>query len=164
VALEEKEDDRYKLSVTSSIRTCCVPSSNKGLSEAVFFALNKALKDVFWNRASDQGTADTPRKQHLFYLAHPMNAQYRTDIPAKYYIVAFAECQQYPGLSQSRAQVRCARLFRMSRTSLCISNKDSSVTFERVEHNVPGLAIETDQGTADTPRKFPTVSGTAEVI
>lgn len=37
---------------------------------------------------TDQGTADTPRKQHLFYLAHPMNAQYRTDIPAKYYITS----------------------------------------------------------------------------
>ncbi|KAF7122622.1 hypothetical protein CNMCM5793_000647 [Aspergillus hiratsukae] len=33
-------------------------------------------------------TAATPRKQHLFYLAHPVNAQYRTDIPARYYITS----------------------------------------------------------------------------
>lgn len=35
-------------------------------------------------------TADTPQKRHLFYLVHPMNAQYRTDIPAKYYITCAA--------------------------------------------------------------------------
>lgn len=33
-------------------------------------------------------TAGTPRKRHLFYLAHPVNAQYRTDIPARYYITS----------------------------------------------------------------------------
>ncbi|KAJ5213331.1 hypothetical protein N7449_000500 [Penicillium cf. viridicatum] len=33
-------------------------------------------------------TPDTRRKRHLFYLAHPVNAQYRTDIPAKYYITS----------------------------------------------------------------------------
>ncbi|KAJ5951972.1 uncharacterized protein N7479_010385 [Penicillium vulpinum] len=31
-------------------------------------------------------TASTPRKRHLFYLAHPVNGQYRTDIPARYYL------------------------------------------------------------------------------
>ncbi|KAF7184824.1 hypothetical protein CNMCM7691_006693 [Aspergillus felis] len=30
-------------------------------------------------------TAGTPRRRHLFYLAHPVNAQYRSDIPARYY-------------------------------------------------------------------------------
>lgn len=35
-------------------------------------------------------TAGTPRKRHLFYLAHPVNAQYRTDIPARYYITSAA--------------------------------------------------------------------------
>lgn len=29
-----------------------------------------------------------PRKRHLFYLAHPANARYRTDIPAQYYITS----------------------------------------------------------------------------
>ncbi|GFG01209.1 hypothetical protein IFM53868_10964 [Aspergillus udagawae] len=33
-------------------------------------------------------TAGTPQKQHLFYLAHPVNAQYRPDIPARYYITS----------------------------------------------------------------------------
>lgn len=33
-------------------------------------------------------TADSPQKRHLFYLVHPTNAQYRTDIPAKYYITS----------------------------------------------------------------------------
>ncbi|GFG08215.1 hypothetical protein IFM61392_05250 [Aspergillus lentulus] len=33
-------------------------------------------------------TAGTPQKRHLFYLAHPANAQYRTDILAKYYITS----------------------------------------------------------------------------
>lgn len=33
-------------------------------------------------------TTSTLRKRHLFYLAHPMNAQYRTDIPARYYITS----------------------------------------------------------------------------
>lgn len=33
-------------------------------------------------------SAGTPRKRHLFYLAHPVNAQYRTDIPAGYYITS----------------------------------------------------------------------------
>ncbi|PKX89316.1 uncharacterized protein P174DRAFT_396941 [Aspergillus novofumigatus IBT 16806] len=33
-------------------------------------------------------TAGTPQKRHLFYLAHPVNAQYRTDIPAMYYITS----------------------------------------------------------------------------
>ncbi|CAG8411044.1 unnamed protein product [Penicillium salamii] len=33
-------------------------------------------------------TAGTSRKRPIFYLAHPMNAQYRTDIPARYYITA----------------------------------------------------------------------------
>jgi hypothetical protein len=30
----------------------------------------------------------TPRKRHIFYLAHPTNAQYRTDIAARYYITS----------------------------------------------------------------------------
>lgn len=33
-------------------------------------------------------TAGTPQKRHLFYLVHPANAQYRTDIPARYYITS----------------------------------------------------------------------------
>jgi hypothetical protein len=33
-------------------------------------------------------TAGTPQKRHLFYLAHPVNAQYRSDIPARYYITS----------------------------------------------------------------------------
>ncbi|KAJ5199771.1 hypothetical protein N7491_009432 [Penicillium cf. griseofulvum] len=33
-------------------------------------------------------TAGTPRKHHLFYLAHPVNARYRTDIAARYYITS----------------------------------------------------------------------------
>ncbi|KAF4765120.1 hypothetical protein HAV15_003560 [Penicillium sp. str.  len=33
-------------------------------------------------------TPGTRHKRHLFYLAHPVNAQYRTDIPAKYYITS----------------------------------------------------------------------------
>ncbi|KAJ5778837.1 hypothetical protein N7457_006557 [Penicillium paradoxum] len=32
--------------------------------------------------------ASTSQKQHLFYLVHPVNAQYRTDIPARYYITS----------------------------------------------------------------------------
>lgn len=32
--------------------------------------------------------ADTAQNQPLFYLAHPVNAQYRTDIPARYYITS----------------------------------------------------------------------------
>ncbi|KAI9370773.1 hypothetical protein BJX61DRAFT_71697 [Aspergillus egyptiacus] len=33
--------------------------------------------------------AGVPRKRHhLFYLAHPLNARYRTDIPARYYITS----------------------------------------------------------------------------
>ncbi|CAG8909026.1 unnamed protein product [Penicillium egyptiacum] len=39
-------------------------------------------------RVEHDVTVDTPQKRHLFYLAHPMNAQYRTDIPAKYYITS----------------------------------------------------------------------------
>ncbi|KXG47244.1 uncharacterized protein PGRI_011140 [Penicillium griseofulvum] len=33
-------------------------------------------------------TAGTPQKHHLFYLAHPVNARYRTDIAARYYITS----------------------------------------------------------------------------
>ncbi|CAG8931924.1 unnamed protein product [Penicillium salamii] len=33
-------------------------------------------------------TVGASRKTPIFYLAHPLNAQYRTDIPARYYITA----------------------------------------------------------------------------
>lgn len=33
-------------------------------------------------------TADKPRIRPVFYLVHPMNAQYRDDIPARYYITS----------------------------------------------------------------------------
>ncbi|GFF40236.1 hypothetical protein IFM51744_04394 [Aspergillus udagawae] len=33
-------------------------------------------------------TAGTPQKRQLFYLAHPVSAQYRSDIPARYYITS----------------------------------------------------------------------------
>lgn len=36
----------------------------------------------------DGVTADQPRPRHIFYLVHPLNAQYRDDIPARYYITS----------------------------------------------------------------------------
>lgn len=33
-------------------------------------------------------TLTEPRNQHLFYLVHPVGAQYRTDLPAHYYVTS----------------------------------------------------------------------------
>lgn len=33
-------------------------------------------------------TPTKPQNKHIFYLAHPVNAQYRTDIPAAYYVTS----------------------------------------------------------------------------
>lgn len=35
-----------------------------------------------------ESNSDKPRNQRLFYLAHPVNAEYRTDIPARYYLTS----------------------------------------------------------------------------
>ncbi|KAL4876707.1 hypothetical protein BJY04DRAFT_199638 [Aspergillus karnatakaensis] len=40
------------------------------------------------NKVEGSGTTPQQRRQHLFYLVHPEHAQYRTDIPARYYITA----------------------------------------------------------------------------
>lgn len=57
--------------------------SNKDSSEA----FEKVEHNVPKLKIGIEGvTASTPRKRHLFYLTHPVNTQYRTDIPARYYI------------------------------------------------------------------------------
>ncbi|KAJ5463146.1 hypothetical protein N7475_008090 [Penicillium sp. IBT 31633x] len=38
-------------------------------------------------KIEDIGTG-TSQKRHVFYIVHPLNAPYRTDIPAKYYITS----------------------------------------------------------------------------
>ncbi|CAG8281597.1 unnamed protein product [Penicillium nalgiovense] len=71
---------------------------------------------------TEQHTADTPRKRHLFYLAHPMNAQYRTDIPAKYYITS--------AVSETVGNIRLesseARFQKTSFKALLSTNKTAS--------------------------------------
>jgi hypothetical protein len=69
-----------------------------------------------------QGTADTPRKKHLFYLAHPMNAQYRTDIPAKYYITAAVP----ETVGNIRLETSEARFQKTSFKALLSANKTAS--------------------------------------
>jgi hypothetical protein len=49
-------------------------------------SITKKHASVVFERV--EGTAGTSQKQQLFYLAHPTNAQYRTDIPAKYYVTS----------------------------------------------------------------------------
>ncbi|KOS46769.1 hypothetical protein ACN38_g2243 [Penicillium nordicum] len=52
-------------------------------------ALERVEQDTSDSETEIEGvTPGTRRKRHLFYLAHPVNAQYRTDIPAKYYITS----------------------------------------------------------------------------
>ncbi|GIK05413.1 hypothetical protein Aspvir_009523 [Aspergillus viridinutans] len=55
-------------------------------------------------------TAGTARKNHLFYLAHPVNAQYRTDIPSRYYITSAVP----PMLGNIRLETSEARFQRTS--------------------------------------------------
>ena len=52
-------------------------------------AFERVDQDVSEHENQNEGvTASKSRKRHIFYLAHPVNAHYRTDIPAKYYITA----------------------------------------------------------------------------
>jgi hypothetical protein len=52
-------------------------------------AFERVEHDVPGSEIEIKGTtAGTPRKRHLFYLAHPVNARYRTDIAARYYITS----------------------------------------------------------------------------
>ncbi|KAJ5528847.1 hypothetical protein N7527_002240 [Penicillium freii] len=52
-------------------------------------AFERVEQDISDSETEIEGvTPGTRRKRHLFYLAHPVNAQYRTDIPAKYYITS----------------------------------------------------------------------------
>lgn len=52
-------------------------------------ALERVEQDVSDSETEIEGvTPGTQHKRHIFYLAHPVNAQYRTDIPAKYYITS----------------------------------------------------------------------------
>lgn len=52
-------------------------------------AFERVEQDISDSETEIEGvTPGTRHKRHLFYLAHPVNAQYRTDIPAKYYITS----------------------------------------------------------------------------
>ncbi|GIJ86681.1 hypothetical protein Asppvi_005573 [Aspergillus pseudoviridinutans] len=51
--------------------------------------LERVEHDVPELESENEGViSGTPRKPHFFYLVHPVNAQYRTDIPARYYITS----------------------------------------------------------------------------
>lgn len=64
----------------------------------------------------------TPRKRHLFYLVHPVNAQYRIDIPARYYITsALSEMVGNIRLETSEAQFQ-----RTSFKAMLSANKTAS--------------------------------------
>ena len=52
-------------------------------------ALERVEQDISDSETEIEGvTPGTRCRRPLFYLAHPVNAQYRTDIPAKYYITS----------------------------------------------------------------------------
>jgi hypothetical protein len=67
--------------INSDIRA----TSNKD-SSVIFERLERKIAEI--DSETESATDDTPRKRHIFYLAHPTNAQYRTDIAAKYYITS----------------------------------------------------------------------------
>ena len=71
---------------------------------------------------TEHKTADTTRKRHLFYLAHPMNAQYRNDIPAKYYITSAVP----ETVGNIRLKTSEARFQKTSFKALLSANKTAS--------------------------------------
>ncbi|EAW16860.1 uncharacterized protein NFIA_002090 [Aspergillus fischeri NRRL 181] len=70
----------------------------------------------------DGVTAGTRQKRHLFYLAHPVNAQYRSDIPAKYYITSAAPEM----VGNIRLETSEARLQRTSFKAMLSPHKTAS--------------------------------------
>lgn len=67
-------------------------------------------------------TAATPRKRRLFNLVHPANAQYRTDIPARYYITSAVPEM----VGNIRFETSEARLRRTSFKAMLSAKKTSS--------------------------------------
>ncbi|KAJ5177668.1 uncharacterized protein N7500_000367 [Penicillium coprophilum] len=67
-------------------------------------------------------TARTPGKRHLFYLAHPVNARYRTDIPARYYITSAVS----EAVGNIRLEISVARLQRTSFKAMLSAKKTAS--------------------------------------
>jgi hypothetical protein len=67
-------------------------------------------------------TAGTPQKRRLFNLVHPANAQYRTDIPARYYITSAVPEM----VGNIRFETSEARLRRASFKAMLSAKKTSS--------------------------------------
>lgn len=67
-------------------------------------------------------TAGTPQKRRLFNLVHPVNAQYRTDIPARYYITSAVPEM----VGNIRFETSEARLRRASFKAMLSAKKTSS--------------------------------------
>ncbi|KAF7716867.1 Uncharacterized protein PECH_006950 [Penicillium ucsense] len=63
-----------------------------------------------------------PPRRHLFYLVHPYNAQYRTDIPAKYYIT----CVAPEMIGNVRLEVAETRLRRTSFRAMLSAKRTAS--------------------------------------
>jgi hypothetical protein len=67
-------------------------------------------------------TAGTPQNRRLFNLVHPVNAQYRTDIPARYYITSAVPEM----VGNIRFETSEARLRRVSFKAMLSAKKTSS--------------------------------------
>ncbi|KAJ5817511.1 hypothetical protein N7447_007519 [Penicillium robsamsonii] len=69
-----------------------------------------------------EGVTTGTRKRHLFYLAHPVNARYRTDIPARYYITSAVSEM----IGNIRLEISAARLQKTSFKAMLSAGKNAS--------------------------------------
>ncbi|KAL4906361.1 hypothetical protein BDW74DRAFT_151761 [Aspergillus multicolor] len=74
------------------------------------------------NEAEKSESPPQKRRQHLFYLVHPEHAQYRTDIPARYYITSAVP----ETVGNIRLEISEARLQKPSFKALLSAGKTAS--------------------------------------
>ncbi|KAJ5355991.1 hypothetical protein N7517_010600 [Penicillium concentricum] len=98
--------------INSDIRSI----SNKDSS----VAFERVENDV--SEIEESVTSGTLRKRHLFYLAHPANARYRTDIPARYYITSAVSEM----VGNIRLEISEARLQKTSFKAMLSAKKTAS--------------------------------------
>ncbi|KAJ5496561.1 hypothetical protein N7463_008548 [Penicillium fimorum] len=98
--------------INSDIRSI----SNKDSS----VAFERVEHDV--SKIENDGVAAGTRNRNLFYLAHPVNARYRTDIPARYYITSAVSEM----IGNIRLEISEARLQKTSFKAILSANRTAS--------------------------------------
>lgn len=74
-----------------------------------------------WNESDDDTPSSKPRHHHLFHLVHPVNAQYRSDVPGYYMTSASPEMVGNLKFETSKSKLRRADF-----TALLSANKSAS--------------------------------------